>query len=83
MRRADEICSQFYQRLRRCMLRIGCVRLQMCGNRGIEYSEKWTDAPPTSDRVEKVHGRYPLQGRNHQVSIETARPKGRHRIQSR
>jgi hypothetical protein len=51
MRRATEICSQFYQRLRPSMLRIGSVCIQMCGNYGIEYSEKESDALPTSDRI--------------------------------
>ena len=56
MRRADEICSQFYQRLRGCMLRIGSVRLQMCGNCGIEYSKKESDVLPTSERVDNHMG---------------------------
>jgi hypothetical protein len=37
-------------------LRIGSVYIQMCGNCGIEYSGRESDALPTSDRIESCMG---------------------------
>ena len=65
------------------MLRIGSVCIQMCGNYGIKYSEKESDALPTSDRIVSCVSHIHCNEETVKLVYEMTRPTRRHRIQSR